>query len=77
MILHDRAGNCADASYAQTLYGMSVIDVLCTHHDSIAGPVLQCADPAYAQVFDVMIAHLDEAQLGLGADFTVKQVPLR
>src|ERR1051325_10327498 len=42
LVFADSAGNCADASYSQILYGKTVDAVLCVNHDSIAGPVKKC-----------------------------------
>jgi hypothetical protein len=77
LVLLDHAGHCADASYRQTLYGDTVEDVLCDVHDSIAGPQLQCPVPSYAEMFQTIVGHLDDARLGLGAGFTVREVQVR
>lgn len=76
IVLIDHAGNCADASYSQVLYGDSVNDVLCDLHDSIAGPVKNCSDPAYADMFEIIITHLAAPDLGLGPTHVVRQLPL-
>src|SRR5688572_30695987 len=52
IVLIDHAGNCADASYSQVLYGDTVNEVLCRHHDSFAGPVKNCVVPMYAEMFE-------------------------
>ncbi len=75
-VFFDRAGNCPDNSYAETLYGRHVDEVLCTSHDSIAGPVTRCADAARRELFETILEHLDEADLGLGPDHDVQRVPL-
>ncbi|MBI1255930.1 MAG: hypothetical protein GC204_00525 [Chloroflexi bacterium] len=74
-VFWDIAGNCADASYAQILYGSSPEQVLCNAHDSIAGPMKHCADPQYFDLFNTITAHLDQPDLGLGADHTVEPIP--
>lgn len=76
LVLADHVGNCADASYSQTLFGKTVGEVLCVNHDSIAGPMKNCTDPSYAALFDTILAHLDEPDLGLGSAHTVQQLPL-
>lgn len=74
MVLSDRAGNCADNSYGQVLYGASVDNGLCSASDSIAGPVASCKDEASRVLFDTMRKNLDRPDLGLGAGHSVKEV---
>ena len=74
LVFWDVAGNCADASYAQTLYGSTPDQVLCVLHDSIAGPVKECQDAQYQAMFDTITANLDQPDLGLGAGHTVRPV---
>jgi hypothetical protein len=76
IVLIDHAGNCADGSFSQVLYGDSVDDVLCNYHDSIGGPVKNCPVPAYAEMFEIIITHLDARDLGLGPTHVVQQLPL-
>jgi hypothetical protein len=73
MVLLDQAGTCADADFRQILFGETVDDVLCTHAQSIAGPMKRCPAAEYAAVFDTMIAHLDKPDLGLGPGYDVQQ----
>jgi hypothetical protein len=73
-VLWDRAGECADASYAQTLMGATPQAVLCSAGDSIAGPRTSCTDAALRPLFDTMLANLDKADLGLGAGHKVEPV---
>jgi hypothetical protein len=74
LVFWDRAGQCADAAYASTLYGGEPSDILCDSHDSIAGPMRGCPKPAYEDLFDVIVEHLDEPDLGLGPPHTVELV---
>jgi hypothetical protein len=74
LTLTDRVGHCSDASFGQVLYGSTVHDVLCVNPDSIAGPVNRCMAPGYAEMFETMIGHLAEADLGLGTAHTVQQL---
>lgn len=74
LVLWDRQGNCADASYDQTLYGSTPDQVLCTFHDSIAGPVNKCNDESYRAMFDTMIKSLERPDLGLGSSHTVQPI---
>ncbi len=74
LVLWDRAGNCPDNSYSQTLYGRNIDQVLCKHFDSIAGPQTLYNDVRYKDLFDTVIANLDKPDLGLGAGHTVKPV---
>ncbi|HXU38077.1 MAG TPA: hypothetical protein VN937_17075 [Blastocatellia bacterium] len=74
LVFQDSEGKCADASYGQVLYGKTVNDVLCSYTDSIAGPRKSCRDPKYAGLFDTIITHLDEPDLGLGPNHTVQRL---
>ena len=74
VILLDRAGVCADASYEQVLFGDAGDDVLCSNGDSIAGPVKRCPETSRAGMFDVILANLDRSDLGLGSGYNVTQV---
>jgi hypothetical protein len=65
---------CADAAYAITLYGASPDDELCSSHQTIGGPVTQCADPGARADFETMIDNLDDPDLGLGERHTVELV---
>jgi hypothetical protein len=76
LVFWDRQGECADNSYAQTLYGKSPDEILCLQHDSIAGPRKECRDAKYAQLFETLIAHLGEPNLGLGPGHTARRLPL-
>ena len=74
-VFWDKAGSCADASYSQTLFGATPQDRLCESSDSIAGPRRVCANPALAPMFDTILAHLGEPDLGLGPGHTVNPIP--
>lgn len=74
-VFADKAGNCADASYARALYGASVQTPLCSQADSIAGPRSSCTDDAAKLLFDVIVSHREAADLGLGATHTVTPIP--
>ena len=74
-VFWDRAGDCPDASYSLTLFGSTVDNRLCYLHDSIAGPVRDCRDDRYQDMFDTIIANLDEPDLGLGSEHTVQVIP--
>jgi hypothetical protein len=74
VVFWDRAGNCADAAYSETLYGSTPDQVLCIAHDSIAGPMKTCQDGLYQGLFDTMTANLDQPDLGLGPGHTVQPV---
>jgi len=76
LVFWDRAGNCADMMYAETLYGQTTEDVLCVFADSIDGPHKQCTDPTFASMFDTIIGNLDDPQLGLGPDHLVQKIPI-
>ena len=74
LVFWDRAGNCADAAYGESLYGSTPDQVLCVSHDSIAGPVKKCQDAQYQEMFDTMTSNLDKPDLGLGSGHTVQSV---
>lgn len=74
-VFWDVAGSCSDAAYAETLYGASPDQVLCSYHDSIAGPLRHCQDERYRGAFDTMTGNLDNPDLGLGPGHTVQPVP--
>jgi hypothetical protein len=74
IVLLDQAGTCADANFRQRLYGETAADLLCSHAQSIAGPVKSCAVPSYAGLFDTMIANLDQPDLGLGQGYEVWEI---
>jgi hypothetical protein len=76
LVVWDRAGNCPDNSYSLTLYGKSLDEILCVYHDSIAGPRKNCRDPAYAEMFEILLAHMNDADLGLGPEHAVRRMPL-
>jgi hypothetical protein len=71
-VLWDRAGDCPDNAYAQTLMGATPQAVLCTSSDTIAGPRTSCSDPGLRPLFDTMMKNLDKPDLGLGADHKVE-----
>ena len=76
MVLLQRAGKCPDNSYASDLYGRSPAEILCTMHDSIAGPMTHCEAGAPRELFETMTRNLDSPDLGLGPDHKVRSVPL-
>jgi hypothetical protein len=74
VVLLDQAGDCADASYRQVLFGGGGDRVLCSNADSIAGPQKNCAVPSHSGMFDTILANLDREDLGLGAGYYVMPV---
>jgi hypothetical protein len=73
-VLWDRAGNCADAAYGQTLFGAKPDAVLCTSGDTIAGPRTSCLDAASLGMFETIVKNLDKADFGLGSAHKVERV---
>jgi len=71
LVLWDRAGNCSDSNYSQTLYGQNIDQVLCRHFDSIAGPQTVYYDEKHKGLFDTALANLDKPDLGLGPEHKV------
>ncbi len=74
LVFWDIAGNCADASYSQILFGSTPDEILCRLNDSIAGPMKSCDDESYQEMFDTITANLDQPDLGLGEAHTVEAV---
>jgi hypothetical protein len=72
-VLWDHAGNCADASYEQVLFGAKPDQVLCSVGDSIAGPRTTCPDAASRSMFDIIVKNLDKPDLGLGSAHKVER----
>ena len=75
LVFHQVEGRCSDAAYSYTLYGASPSDVKCRVADSIAGRQRSCADPTLSGLFDTMVGHLSQPDLGLGSGHTVAGVP--
>jgi hypothetical protein len=73
-VLWDHAGNCADASYGQVLFGAKPEAVLCSAGDTIAGPRTSCPDAASRSMFETIVNNLDKADLGLGSAHKVERV---
>ena len=73
-VFWDVAGSCADAAYSEMLFDGTPDQVLCTSHDSIAGPMKSCRDPQYQTIFETIIANLDQPDLGLGPEHSVQPV---
>jgi hypothetical protein len=73
-IFWDKAGNCADASYAHALFGAATAEPLCSAGDSIAGPMTRCADEAARPMFATIVRNLDARDLGLGPAHTVREL---
>lgn len=77
-VFWDVAGNCADASYSQTLFGATPDKVLCRSYDSIAGPRTSCTnpDPRALEGFGGIIKNLDKPNLGMDSTHKVEIVDL-
>lgn len=75
-VFWERAGNCADASYARTLFGQTPETVLCSSADSIAGPRISCSDEAARALFATISQNLAQPDLGLGGAHQVQQIRL-
>jgi hypothetical protein len=73
-VLWDHAGNCADASDEQVLFGARPDAVLCSRGDTIAGPRTTCPDEKSRTLFETIVNNLDKADLGLGSGHKVEQV---
>ena len=67
-------GNCPDASYTYTLYGMNPDEIYCKKYDSIAGPQEQCNNVDYQEIFQIITDNLDTDNLGLDENYKVTEV---
>ena len=70
---HTTKGWCMDAAYAHTLYGATLQEKLCSLEDSFAGPLSTC-EPAFEEIFEIMVQHLDQPDLGLGDGHSVELI---
>jgi hypothetical protein len=75
-VFWERAGTCADAAYARTLYGDSQDKMLCTQSDSIMGPRTSCTDESVHPLFDTLVQNRDRAGLGLGTGHVIEEVAI-
>jgi hypothetical protein len=75
LVFNHAEGSCMDAAYSYTLYGANPSDVKCALGDSIAGPRRSCADATYSGLFDTILGHLGQPDLGLGSAHTVAAIP--
>ncbi len=76
LVFWHRFGDCADNGYGSNLYGKTVDDLLCHLNDSIAGPSKSCPVPEYRDMFEIIINHLNQPDLGLGPGHSVRPLPL-
>jgi hypothetical protein len=72
MVLWDRAGTCADSSYALTLFNAAPEQELCSLRDSVAGPQTRCVNAQYSELFATIAKNLDKPDLGLGSPSRVE-----
>jgi hypothetical protein len=77
MVFWDREGQCTDGHYTLALYDRERIETfLCERSESIGGPnTTQCTVESSRAMFETMIQHLDDPQLGLGPGHTVEPIP--
>jgi hypothetical protein len=73
-VFWDHAGQCADASYEQVLFGSTPDARLCAHGDTIAGPRTSCQDESARALFDTIVKNADQPDLGLGSGHKVEQL---
>ena len=73
-VFWDHAGQCADASYEQVLFGSTPEARLCAHGDTIAGPRTSCQDESARALFDTIVKNADQPDLGLGSGHKVEQL---
>ena len=74
MVFWITEGNCADASYAYTLFGSNPDEIVCKRFDSIAGPQEQCNDEYFLDIFLIIIDNLDADNLGLDGNYKITEV---
>lgn len=75
LVFWEIKGACADAAYSFILFGSSPDELLCRFNDSIAGPMKECMDTTYQTLFEMILDHSEEADLGLGSEHTVQPIP--
>ncbi len=75
LVFYEKAGSCQDAAFSEILFGATPDDILCQYSDNVAGPQKNCPDQDFAALFEIIIANLDQADLGLGPDHTVERIP--
>lgn len=73
-VFWDHAGRCADASYEQVLFGNKPEARLCSYGDTIAGPKTNCQDESARALFETIVKHADQPDLGLGSSHKVEQL---
>jgi hypothetical protein len=73
-VFWDHAGQCADASYEQVLFGSKPETRLCSYGDTIAGPKTVCQDESARALFETIVKNADRADLGLGSGHKVEQL---
>jgi hypothetical protein len=73
-VFWDHAGQCADASYGQVLFGSTPETRLCSSGDTIAGPRTDCQDESARALFETLVKNADRPDLGLGSGHTVEQL---
>lgn len=71
-ILWVKEGSCADAGFSYTLYDASPKKAICMKYDSMSGQVFKCDEQQ--KLFKTMIKHLDQEDLGIGNEHTVKKI---
>ena len=69
-------GNCADANFGDTLYGLTPDQILCSGGETIAGPRSSCTDASLSAMFDTMSSHPYASDLGLGSGHQVSKFVL-
>jgi hypothetical protein len=67
-------GNCPDASYSYSLFGNTPEEIICKRYDSIAGPIKECNDESYMNIFQIIIDNLDSDNLGLNGTHKVTEI---
>jgi hypothetical protein len=73
-VFWDHAGRCADASWEQVLFGAKPEARLCSYGDTFAGPKTVCQDESARALFDTIVKHADEPDLGLGSAHKVERL---
>ena len=70
-IFHSTEGWCMDAGYSHTLYEASLQERLCYQEDSFAGQLTSC-EPSLTELFEIILENLDQPDLGLRQEHSVK-----
>lgn len=74
LVYWERAGNCTDNGFGKKLFGDSTHVLLCEQYDSINGPKIIYYNESFHGMFDTILAHSDQPNLGLPWSHDVQEI---